>query len=108
MFINVRMIASNVWSATKADGTVVEWQQEDENAVTSKAEAVAMVQRTIDFWLMKLLDDICRSRKISLEEAKIEAGKAFRTSMLNTLTEPWPSKWGMTIEDFNFDVKYHM
>lgn len=107
MFINVRMIASNVWSATKADGTVVEWQQEgkcgDQQGRGSRYGAAHY-----RFWLMKLLDDICRSRKISLEEAKIEAGKAFRTSMLNTLTEPWPSKWGMTIEDFNFDVKYHL
>lgn len=99
------MIASHVWIARKADGTVVEWHQEDENSVTSKAEAVAMVQRTIDFWLLKLVADIQQSRKIPLEDAKTAACHSFRATMLGTLVQPWPKKWGMTMEDFVFEVK---
>lgn len=105
--INPRLLlhfASQKHTRIKADGTVAEWQQEDESAVTTKAEAVGMVQRTIDFWLPQMVNDIVANRGISREEATALATKHFHAASEQMVAEPFPIKWGITVDDLKFEV----
>lgn len=97
---DVKQIASRKFTHQTADGKTVEWQQEDESAVKDKAEAVAMVQRTIDFWLPKIADNLALHRNMPKAEAEILARRIFQENLTDMLTQPFAVKWNLTVEDF--------
>lgn len=99
----VERIASQKFSRRRPDDSIVEWQQEDETAVTSKAEAVAMVQRAIDFWVPKAASDLHAQRGIPKAKARILARQGAVTAMLD-LSTPFARRWNLQVKDFNFDV----
>lgn len=103
--LDARGIAERSFTRRKADGTVVEWHQEDELAVKTKAEAVAMVQRTIDFWLPSLVHDLQIARNLALPDAISLATTTFSTSFEEMLANPFPRQWNMVLEDFDFTLK---
>jgi hypothetical protein len=98
-------IASRKWSRRKADGTTVEWQQEDESIATSKADVIGMLQRTIDFWLPQLVQDLHEQTGVTLDTAKASSLANFRTSLSAMLDRPWTKRWGVTLKDFNFPTE---
>jgi hypothetical protein len=99
---HIQHIATHRFSRIKADGTVVEWQQEDESAVTSKTEAVGMVQRTIDFWLPALVDDLQRLRGFPRVVAMQMAHQSFEQTVDESLSSPFAKRWQLSREDFTF------
>lgn len=101
---SVEFIASQTHTRVKADGSIVEWHQENELAVTSKAEAIGMVQRTIDFWLPQLVTDLQQQRKYSLSAAEDVARRSFITNIEKMMDQPFAQRWGFTIADFTFEV----
>jgi len=104
MTITVEQIASTHFRRVRADGVVIaEWHQEDEDAATSKAEAVGMIQRTVDFWMGHMIYEMQKGG-IPLEEATANVTRIFRTNLLKTITSPFPRRWGITIDDFTFEV----
>lgn len=100
----VAQFASKTHTRTKADGTVLTWKQEPESDVKIKEEAVAQMQRTIDFWLPQLIDDVAKKHGITRVEAVAIASRHFRTSTVTMLEEPFPVKWGVTMDDLNFNT----
>lgn len=95
------MIASQRFTRQKPDGTIVEWHQEDESAVTSKAEAVAMIQRTIDFWFPYLVASLQQQKGMSLPDAVAMAEQSFTKNFIKMLRNPFPQRWGITLADVN-------
>lgn len=95
-------LISNKFSYRKADGTVVEWQQEDEHAATTKAEALGMLQRTVDFWIPYITVQLRRKQKLSKKNAEIRARQVLREQMTQLVSQPFPQKWGITFEDLTF------
>lgn len=99
-------LSKNTFTRQKADGTTVEWHQEDESAVQSKAEAVAMVQRTIDFWLPMLVRDLQVQNNLSLSDAIAQAQLSFSTNLVHTLAgAPFAKRWEMTVADFRIHME---
>jgi hypothetical protein len=85
----VEFVASHSFTRQATNGTTVEWHQEDESAVTCKAEAVAIVQRTIDFWLPMLADNIQHRQQVSRTEAERQSLEIFRTQFTVMITTPF-------------------
>jgi hypothetical protein len=100
----VEQIASQIFTRKRADGTTLIWHQENESAATSKADAIGMVQRTLDFWIPQVADDLVEKRGITRVEALAAAKLVWRSGMAGMLAQPFPRKWGLEEEDFNFDV----
>lgn len=101
--VDVNFIATNKFFHTDSvTGEVRSWQQEDEGAVATREEAVAVIQRTIDFWLPKLRDDLHISNGMALSDAATKAKKAFAQNINETLRSPFPKKFGLTFDDFTF------
>jgi len=98
----LKQLATNVYQRTDSNGVVHIWYQEDENAVTSKAEAVDMVQRTIDFWLPQLAEDVAREFGLTPEQAQPKAQDSFKHTLSNMLCQPFAVRWGLTVEDFTW------
>jgi hypothetical protein len=95
-------IAAQTFTRQKSDGTIVEWHQEDESAVISKAEAIAVVQRTIDFWLPKVATEIQQQRNIPFAEALASAQQSFLDGFSEMMSQPFPQRWGLTLADLTF------
>ena len=87
---------------TKADGTTVEWHQENESAVRNKQEAVDMVQRTIDFWVPRLASDLVKMKGLSPDDAKVSAKKVFAGTLQMHLLEPFAVRWDLKLSDFTW------
>ena len=101
--MSVEQIAAQVWTHCTRDGTVIFWHQEDENAVQTREEAIAMVQRTINFWAVKLIDDLQTQQHMTQDQATTVARKTFRTNIHNMAkAAPFAQRWGFTVEDFIF------
>jgi hypothetical protein len=101
-------IARREWTHVDGfTGKTLTWCQENEDAVSSKSEAVAMLQRTIDFWFVKLRDEIISSVDITVPAA---TDYAKRTVLMNVegmiQTKRWSfaSRYGVTVNDFNLDI----
>lgn len=102
MVDNYQYVATHRFTRTKPDGSTVEWQQEDESAATSKAEAVGMVQRTIDFWVPKLADDLQFKRGLPKVAAWRLARQNFEKTVVASLNNPFATRWHLSREDFTF------
>jgi hypothetical protein len=98
----VEFIATHKFSYLKSDGTKVEWQQENENAATSKEQAVGMIQRAIDFWVPYIAGQLHRQKKISIQNAKVMADQSVRKNITLTLSQTFPRRWGITLQDLTF------
>jgi hypothetical protein len=99
-----RFIASQVWRhRDSVTGDELMWVQEDEEAVTTKTEAVAMIQRTIDFWKIKLRDDLMSQRGLSRPDAEQGAIQTFHRQFGTSLQEPLPRRFGITLQDLRIE-----
>jgi hypothetical protein len=103
--LSIQQIASHRWSRQKADGTTLEWEQEDESSVKCKADVVAMLQRTIDFWMPQLIHDMQNQKAMSLIDARLMAKQHFQITLSAMLSEPWTRRWDVKLEDFTFPIE---
>jgi hypothetical protein len=65
----VEYVATQQFAYERTDGSVHRWHQEDESSVTKREDAIAMLQRTIDFWVPKLARDLQVERNVSAAQA---------------------------------------
>lgn len=101
----IAYVATTTFQRIRADGSVARWRQEDESAVQTKAEAVGMVQRTLNFWIPKAADDLVEQRGLKRVDAIKVARSMSRNGLRQMLDKPFSRRWGLTLEDFNFEVK---
>lgn len=100
-------IATNIFYRVNHKGETVQWQQENESAVTHRADAVAIIQRTINFWLPKITTDLINEQGMSIEVARALAQDHFERTLLKMiLTSPFLRRWGLKIEDFTFTPEF--
>jgi hypothetical protein len=89
-------------------GKELTWYQENESAILTKAEAIEVLQRTVDFWLVKLRD-IFLIAKLPLETARAKAITSFRNKTISMLAQNtenvdyFPVRFGVTIDDLRFN-----
>lgn len=102
---SARDFALRKFTRRKADGTIEEWQQEDVSGVTCKADAVAMIQRTINFWLPQAIQSVHIYHNRPLEEAKQLGVTMFKKNLREMINEPMPKKWLVKVDDFSFPTE---
>jgi hypothetical protein len=105
MKITAEQVAAQRFTRRRADGSIAEWQQEDEAAVASKDEAVAIVQRTINFWIPKIAADLRTQKGLPMRLARPRARQVMQEGLKEMLSKPFARRWGLTMEDFNFNVR---
>jgi hypothetical protein len=102
----VALIASTTFQRRRADGTLHEWHQEDESAVTTKEECIGVIQRTIDFFIPKMAEDLRAQKGLPPNLAIARARLIMRTGMIEMIDQPFAKKWGVQVEDFSYDAGY--
>lgn len=98
------VVASQKWFHIDAvTGEHLSWEQEEESSCSSREDAIGIIQRTLDFWLVKMRDmyvaqglDIDRAR----EDAKVTFIINLEAMMLNT---PFAKQWGLKLSDFSLE-----
>jgi hypothetical protein len=102
----VAIIAATKFQRRRADGTLHEWQQEDESAVTTKEECIGVIQRTIDFFIPKMAEDLRAQKGLPPGLAIARARLIMRTGMTEMIDQPFAKKWGVQVEDFTYNADY--
>lgn len=98
----VEYVATQQFAYERTDGSVHRWHQEDESSVTKREDAIAMLQRTIDFWVPKLARDLQVERNVSAAQAIVMARTIFQETVPTLLKEPFPVKWEISMADLTF------
>lgn len=98
-----RFVASQQWYHTDSvTGQQLSWQQEDENACRSREEAIGVIQRTLDFWLVKMRD-MYVAQGTPLDKAREDAKVTFLINLEQMLTQPFPKTWSLQLSDFSLE-----
>lgn len=97
----VDFVRSQQWSHVDSQtGVERHWQQEDEESCQSREEAVAMVQRTIDFWVPMMRDQLIEQKGMDVSNATRAAKMSFTQNIAARLDVPFGGRWMLRIEDF--------
>lgn len=97
-----QQIAARKWThVDSVTGAMLTWKQEDEAACQSHEEAVGILQRTLDFWIVKLRDAIMVKNGLTVAKATEEANMTFFINLEFMLTQPWPRKWDLKLSEFS-------
>lgn len=98
---DIDFIRSQKWThADSQTGQERHWQQEDEDSCASREEAVAMVQRTIDFWVPMMRDQLMKQKGMNVSDANRAAKMSFTQNIIARLDVPFGGRWYLRIEDF--------
>ena len=97
------VVSTQTFQRKKLDGTIVEWHQEEEDAIADREAAIAMVQRTITFWISHLVIVSHQQQKQPLQIATKTAQDMFKQVLQNMMSSNFAKKWKLKLKDFNYD-----
>jgi hypothetical protein len=98
-----QVVASQKWFHTDAvTGESMSWEQEEESLCTSREQAIGIIQRTLDFWSVKMRD-MHVAQGADIETARKATKEVFGNNLRDMMHQEFPIRWGLKISDFSFE-----